>query len=342
MARDSGSQRKDPAGNVLPRRLRWKHGRYWYVHKDNWRPLERTYAASLAIYNRIMASDSGFGGLVDRALAHTYIKVQTGAMAEATWQQYNQCAEVIKRTFAEFQPSEITQAHVSQFHDFHAKKRNMANRYLTVLRIVMDCGVRWGEMPYNAAASVKRHQEDKRTRYVTDAEYAAIRASARTWVKLLMDMLYLTGQRIDDVLALRLADISDEGIYFQQKKTGSRISVAMTAELSDLVREIRALHGGRVAILSPYLFHPRGKAERYSYYTARDAYRLAVEAAKVKDTTLHDIRAKSLTDADSEGKDAQRLAGHSSAAMTKRYLRLRKTEKVQGPRLRVRDSLGDS
>jgi integrase len=45
--------------------------------------------------------------------------------------------------------------------------------------------------------------------------------------------------------------------------------------------------------------------------------------------TEHDIRAKTLTDADERGQDAQRLAGHKSRAMTDRYIKTRRIEKVK-------------
>jgi integrase len=67
------------------------------------------------------------------------------------------------------------------------------------------------------------------------------------------------------------------------------------------------------------------------YETVRRHFAEARDKAGVEDARIHDIRAKSLTDADRQGEDAQRLAGHSSAGMTERYLRLRRTEKVRGP-----------
>jgi integrase len=57
------------------------------------------------------------------------------------------------------------------------------------------------------------------------------------------------------------------------------------------------------------------------YGSAKDAFARAREAAGVADVTIHDLRAKSLTDADAEGKDAQKLGGHTDARMTARYLR---------------------
>lgn len=45
--------------------------------------------------------------------------------------------------------------------------------------------------------------------------------------------------------------------------------------------------------------------------------------------TFHDIRAKTLTDADDTGKDAQQLAGHSKEQQTITYLRSRKVSDVE-------------
>ncbi|MHB1657153.1 MAG: hypothetical protein ACYCSZ_12395 [Burkholderiales bacterium] len=47
--------------------------------------------------------------------------------------------------------------------------------------------------------------------------------------------------------------------------------------------------------------------------------------AKVEDTTFHDLRAQSLTDAKSQGKNAVALGGHADPQMTERYIRQRST-----------------
>ncbi|WP_366523451.1 tyrosine-type recombinase/integrase [uncultured Microbulbifer sp.] len=83
-----------------------------------------------------------------------------------------------------------------------------------------------------------------------------------------------------------------------------------------------------------YLFHPHGKRTRYSYRAIRDGFGRARVKAGVEHTTIHDIRAKSLTDAKHAGTDAQRLAGHTSPSMTERYIRLRETDNVADPSLR--------
>jgi len=63
----------------------------------------------------------------------------------------------------------------------------------------------------------------------------------------------------------------------------------------------------------------------------KDAFKKACEKARVTGATIHDLRAKSLTDTDDQGNDAQKLGGHTNAKMTERYLRLRKIDIAQPP-----------
>jgi integrase len=77
------------------------------------------------------------------------------------------------------------------------------------------------------------------------------------------------------------------------------------------------------------LFHIRGRVP--SYKGVRDLFDRAAKAAGVEDAGLHDIRAKALTDARRQGKDAQVLGGHVDPKMTERYIRLRETPEADPP-----------
>jgi len=319
--------RTDPRGNPLAPRLYWKHGRYWYVYRNRWEPLSTHYAEAMARYGRLVTPGNGMDALVDKVLL--LLDKRKPPLAKSTIEQYRYAGRLIKNAFSEFTPAEVTQATVAQFHDTLAVDHvNMANRCLTVLRIVFGYACRWQLTTHNPAIGLRTAPERKRDRYLTDGEYAALRAVASPWCALLMDILYLTGQRVGDVLALRRLDVTVEGVEFRQQKTGKRIRVTMTDDLRLVLAEALALHGN---VLSPFVFHPRGKGDAYGYRAAQAAYSRARRKAGIRDTTLHDIRAKSLTDADQEGKDATALAGHTSAAMTSRYLRLRRMQTVLGP-----------
>lgn len=64
----------------------------------------------------------------------------------------------------------------------------------------------------------------------------------------------------------------------------------------------------------------------------RDLFDRAAAKAGVENAHLHDLRAKSITDAKKQGLDPQALAGHTTEAQTIRYIRDRETSSVvEGP-----------
>ena len=57
-------------------------------------------------------------------------------------------------------------------------------------------------------------------------------------------------------------------------------------------------------------------------------FRRSAKKAGVENFHFHDIRAKSLTDLDRQGGNAQSLAGHENPEMTRHYIKRRTVEKV--------------
>lgn len=319
--------RKDPQGRPLPARVHWKHGRYYYVHRNKWRPLAVDYFKAIQQVGMIEAPSEDWSVLVDQVYARYESKFKAGDLAPGTWHQYRGLRARIEYGFAEFSPGQVRSHDITTFLDLYENTPSMANRMLTVLRAIFDRATRQGLCDANPALGITRFEEKKRTRYLTDEEYRAIRARVNPTMQVTMDLCYLTAQRINDVLHIRQADISKDGITFRQQKTKKRLMVTMTPELDAVVQAARGLH----KVTGMYLLHPKGKTTPYHYTSVRDVYRRAVEKSGVPHTTLHDIRAKSLTDAKREGHNATALAGHTSEAMTERYIRLRDTDTVVGP-----------
>lgn len=234
----------------------------------------------------------------------------------------------LQDALAEFEPRDVLPRHVAAIKMHGASTPNMNNRVISFLRMVFAYALEKGLVDSNPCIGIKRHAEKKRNRYVTDQEFQAILAVASDNMRAIYEMCYLTGQRISDVLAIRLADISVEGIAFTQQKTKARLVVRMTPDLEALIARIRALPR-RVSGLT--LFTARSAGKPVSYATAKMAFRADCKKAGLKDTTLHDLRAKSLTDTDKQGNNAQKLGGHSDAKMTARYLRLREIDVAEPP-----------
>ena len=286
--------------------------------------LSKDYCEALNRYGAITSPKGGMDDLVNKVMA-----VIKENIKPRTFAQYTLAANRIKEVFIDFSPDQIDSTHVAEFLDHYRDTPNMANRMRTVLKIVFSHGIRWGQAKYNPVIAVERFKEAKRTRYITDAEYKKIRANATPeHVPLIIDMCYLTGQRIGDVLTIKRGDITKEGIIFEQEKTGVKLMVKMSAEMKELINKAKSLH----SVEGMNLFHTR-QGKPHSYYAVRDGFKRACNKAGVENVKIHDIRAKAITDAKREGKDPQLLAGHSNPEMTKRYIRDRETLLVEGPKL---------
>jgi integrase len=240
--------------------------------------------------------------------------------------QYTLACKRLKGILSEFTPEQVEPHHIASILDKFRSSPNAANRMLTFTRLAFANGLTWGMCRTNPSYGVKRHLEGKRDRLLTDTEYQAIWEAAPPQLRAIMDVCYRTGQRIGDVLAIRLSDISKDGICFTQEKTSKRLMVGMSAELADAVERAKGLHSN---VRGLTLFHGRG-GRPLSYYGVRSAFERACEKAKIEDATLHDIRAKAATDAKRQGRDATALLGHSTQA-TICYLRGREFVPVSGP-----------
>lgn len=320
--------RFDKFGNPLHVRMHFKHGSYFYVKDNKWHKIGTDYTTAMQNYAAWIAPPGGIEELV-RATFESYgRRVEKGKLSAQSLAQYSRFRDRIIEAFAEFSPVQVRAKHISGFLEFYYPETTTANGAITVLRGIFDKGVKIGVCDFNPARQIQGVRQEDRDRYITDAEFMAIRSEAKPYLQLIIDMCYLTGQRIGDVLHIKQADITAEGIYFKQSKTKKRLLVESSTALTEIVTEARRLN--KVAGL--YLF-TKTATHPHRYGTVRLHWVDACEKAGVEDARLHDLRAKAITDADAEGLDAQKLAGHATAAMTEKYLRLRRTDRVQSPRM---------
>lgn len=320
----------------LPPCVHFKHGAYYYVKNGKWEPLGRELGDALDAYSKkIETPKGGMAELIDRVM----VEIRPN-LKPSTLRQYNAAAERLKAYLVEFTPQQVKPKHVAAIKVALSDTPNMANRLLSVLRTVFAQALEWQLVESNPCVGVKRHVESKRGRYITDEEFLAIYAKANTQLQIIMDLCYLTAQRIGDVMAIRLADLNNkDGIPFKPEKTDgstqAKLLVKWTPDLLQVVGRAKALHyrEGKVRTLTTTLLINRLRRPP-TYAAVRDLWKRACEAAGVQDAHIHDLRAKSLTDAKSEGHNPQALAAHSTPAMTERYIRLRETPQVDGPSFR--------
>jgi len=307
----------------LPACVFKRHGAYYYVKAGKWTRLGDTLPVALAEYARRQGTGSGsMGPLIMAAL-----DARKSRLAKSTWESYQDIARRLSKIMAEFNPEDVMPRHIAQIRQGLSKTPGMANRALSVLRVTFAYAVEQQLVDSNPTLGIKRMEEHKRDRLISMEEYKRIYDAAGSRLRVVMDLCYLTGQRISDVLAIRLSDLLDTGIMFHQRKTGVRLTVAWTPDLRMAVKSAQTIHGNLRALT---LLHNR-RGGPLSYLTVYQDWNAACALSGVADAHLHDIRAMSGTAAEEQGLDPQKLLGHTSAANTKRYLRGKKIPVVNGP-----------
>ncbi len=280
--------------------------------------------AALIEYARIVAvPEDGVAKLLDSAWPYI-----TANVADSTKSQYEHCARLLKETFAEFRPDQVTHGSIVQMLDMFSERPAIANRMLTVLRLAYQWAMDRELVQHNPTLSVKRLPQSKRERLITQDEFGRIYAKAAPWLQVIMDLCYLTGQRIGDVLKIEYAHLLDDGIFIEQEKTGKRLIVGWTPELRDVVKRAKEMNL-RVKSLR-YLLSGRAGTMRARQNVWRH-FKAAAVAAGVPDVTLHDLRAMAGTEADRQGMDPTALLGHTDRRTTQIYLRDKSAKVVSGP-----------
>jgi integrase len=227
--------------------------------------------------------------------------------AVVTQQQFESALKNLRPAFKGMAFEEIRPVHIRQYLDRRSKKI-AANREIAVLSIMFNWAREKGilDLP-NPCLGVSRNQETPREKYVTDEEYVQTYDKAPPLVQDLMDLAYLTGQRLSDVLKMTRQDIREACLWVRQGKTGARVGIRLEGMLEVVVQRILARHR---AVPSMFLIAD-DQGQRLNRFQAYNAF----VAVRVGDWQFRDLRAKAASDAGNL-KHAQRLLGHSSEVTT--------------------------
>lgn len=310
----------------LPACMYLRHGAYYLVQRGVWTRLGSDLGASLREYARRFdqpAATRGMPALIDAMLP----RIIRGKAPE-TQRQYRACADILREMLRELDPQDMTARDVKAVRRELESTPGVANRTVTVLKLILAQAVDDEIIETNPAANVERIKMAPRTRRITTAEFEAISANGDALLRAVMALCYATGQRVMDVAQIKAADVGADGLYFRQQKTGKELVVAWTDALRAAVAEARALKPN--AIRMPYLLGH----EPPTYAMIYKRWKAACKRARVTGANIHDIRAMSATDAEAQGIDAQALLGHTDERTTRIYLRDRTVPIVAGPVMR--------
>lgn len=223
----------------------------------------------------------------------------------------------LKRIFGHVDVRELKPRDVGVFLD-SPKGKISRNRSIAVLSAAFTKAVgRWWLADVNPCLRVERNESKARDRYITDAEFDAMRGIQPDRMQIAMDLALLTSQRQGDLLKLTWAHVLPNGIYFRQGKTGKRVIVELTPALKDVLVRSRRIDTGmaryhlvRTEDGSPFTSEGfRANWQRYMRLAlARGLFKLRF--------TFHDIRAKCVSDT-KDLQEASHRAGHQNMGITR-------------------------
>lgn len=318
-----------------------KHGRYWFVDTaGKWHALTRIEDGESALLRMLAkrkdAPAARPGSMQE--LVRQWREKRMAGYAESTRADYDLMLPKIELAFEEFDVAEVVPADVDDFVRQWAEKPRQANKYLHVLSMLFKM----------ACAPLRLRQDNpcdqvdtfnlgpKRGRYITDAEFYAIRRGAvkstdarkvptGEMIVCAIDLAYLTFQRQGEIRRLLWSDMDDDWLYFQPSKTknttGARVRWRRTPEIDAVLERARTI--GKVKSMN--VIHNL-KGRPYTKSGIETAWSRACVRANVKDANFHDLRGKGLTDAKERGytmRELQDGATHATASTTDGYIKLR-------------------
>lgn len=265
---------------------------------------------------------------------------------------------VIADRFELFRARDVQSTDVSEFLEAYVSKPKTHNFYRAqiseLMRFAMLKG--WRDPGTNPVRDIiPTLRTVPRDRYPTDSEVRRIKVAGiygkdgrktRSGLMLaaLIDMAYLTGQRISDLLRLEWSQIGRDGILFKPSKTkgstGASVIVGWSPKLEALVARLKALRAGRRSFGTWVFTKQQAKkgnatpGQRYTYSGAHSAWVRACERAGIETLTFNDLRAKALTDDEEVHgmQSARRKGAHSTEQQTSDYVRHKKPQKAKATR----------
>ncbi|UCV01732.1 tyrosine-type recombinase/integrase [Dechloromonas denitrificans] len=306
----------------FPPRMHLKCGTFYYVTTRiprKWIGLGKEINEARRRWAEIEAvpdsrNENGLASLVDDWMAcETFAK-----LSDNTRKQYKAVAKQLKLAFQEFTSvAEIKPHHVAGWQDGHNSKV-MANTGKSILTTVLNIAIRRGIIDRNPAKEVENLTVARRKRYITDEEFIAIREKATPVLRAAMDLSYVTGARIGDILDIHLSQITTEGLTIRQEKTEKLQLFKRNAALDLAIENAKAI---KRPVRGLFLLCTM-RGQQYDYQQLNQWWIKARNEAGIEDVHFHDIRGKSATDAKRAGIDYQALLGHTTKAMSDSYIKL--------------------
>jgi integrase len=237
-------------------------------------------------------------------------------------------AKHVYPAFGGLEVHEVTRRHIADWHHRHLKKPGAANRVLALLSKMFSCAVLWGLREDNPVRGVPRYKENKRTRFLSDAELARLGKVLREAeqneteypsIVALFRLLVLTGCRAGELTNLKWpqVDFQSGAITILDGKTGDRI-LPMNPPTRVILAQLYAQRAE-----SPWVI--KGRKTNHPLISYNRPWERVVEAAKLENVRVHDLRHSNASVGAAAGLSLPiigALLGHASPVTTSRYAHL--------------------
>lgn len=311
-----------------PPRFHRKGKTYYHVSGSSprvWRKLSSDRAEALRLWAQLEGVKEDDSSRLFSVVAKRYVREVYPTKAARTRKDNDKELAQLLRVFGHMPIDAILPVHIREYLDIRGQVAQVrANREKALLSHIFNKAREWGyTAAQNPCQGVKGFRETGRDRYVTDEEFAQVKAHAHPTVADAMDLALLTGQRPADVLKLKRVDIRDGALWVVQNKTGARLGIEVTGELAAVLERI---HSRPRQVISPFLIQDEN-GQPLSAFALRSRFDKARKAAGVS-FQFRDLRAKAATDT-GDLAHSQKLLAHRNRDMTEHYVRARMGERVK-------------
>lgn len=309
-------RRKIPSS--LPRRVYAKHGALWFVDvRNKWHRLGSADMPASAMHKALGALLEASPAGTVAAVIERYTREVLPRKAPRTQDSQRHELTRLVSVFGHMAPGDVMPSDCWGYFTERGSG-SAAHHEVRLLSNVFTWAMRWGVVRVNPARGLGLTTPKPRRRYVTDAEFLAVRELAAPMLGYAMDLALLTALRQGDILSLERRNLTDAGLVVETSKTGKGLIFDWSPELRATVD---AALRERPQVRRFVICRQDGKGMTSSgFQTLWQRLMGRAVAAGVERFTFHDLRAKSLSDAGSLQEAATR-GGHADARVTARVYR---------------------
>ena len=242
----------------LPKRMYERRGKFYFDSPvtGKWEPLGSDIVMALAAYGKLIGPQWSGRTLSDTIQRYktqiTPLPLRGRPRTKEAIDNEIRTLTRFDKVFGELHQDELTQQMLYKYIDERIDEReefkghnkpapSAARHDVRFLKKVLVKGIKWGAGTTNVALGLEYDADPVDARDVTQDEFDVVYAAANERVQIVMDIADITGLRRKDILKIRIADITEEGINVRQAKTLKPIVVEWTPTLRAVVDRALAL-----------------------------------------------------------------------------------------------------